>query len=166
MGLQNPIPFYFFSLIPFFFFNLSLEAPGCLAQGLDVLHKPLGLDAPHCSALESPEEARSVTAGLGSAMVWPRVATRHGHEARPRASPAHMGMASRGGPTPLHLASAFAALLQLKVRCPVQLAVCLLPRLQINFMLDYVTESLLFFFQELAMSWEIISAVVSRSPFP
>lgn len=84
MGLQNPIPFYFFSLIPFFFFNLSLEAPGCLAQGLDVLHKPLGLDAPHCSALESPEEARSVTAGLGSAMVWPPVATRHGHEAGPR----------------------------------------------------------------------------------
>lgn len=66
----------------------------------------------------------------------------------------------------LHLASAFAALLQIKVRCLVQLAVCFLPRLQINFMLDYVTESLLFFFQELAMSWEIISAVVSRSPFP
>jgi len=46
-----------------------------------------------------------------------------------------------------------------------QLAVCFLPRLQTNFMLDYVTESLLFFFQELAMSWKIISVVVLHSPF-
>lgn len=51
-----------------------------------------------------------------------------------------------------------------RICCPMQLAVCLLPRLQINFMLDYVTERLLFFFQESAWSWKIISVVVLRSP--
>ena len=49
--------------------------------------------------------------------------------------------------------------------CPMQLAVCLLPRLQINFMLHSGTGRLLFSLQEPARSCKTIS-VVPRSPPP
>lgn len=149
-GAQKPIPFF----ITFW-----------QDQDIEASH----LDGLHITTLASPAEIPSWNAWL-TCLLTHGQGGRHIHKyhpPRPRSGASARGCQGgtrRGASPPLRCRFLCRASPD-EVRCLMQLAVCFLPRLQINFMLDYVTESPLFFFQESAMSWKIISVVVLHSPF-